>query len=289
MATQWLMGDALVAEIMRIRQSSGQAGFDMGMARLDQLLDEAGVAQVNTNSITQSLRDLDGPELFPMVLGSKDLALGLRILRALQFEPGTRLFITSADAIGFGYGVLVSPDGAIDYLGRVARQTRKDAGTSFNPRKDAGPSFNPSMMPDAPSPIRTCPAFVGSEKSGLQITLSGLPEDNRLATDFSSTIAYRGADGCLKIDSFHKLGITLSKTADGLVLSPKNPEAMIRLASIASEGAVIRVTGIFGVIARLQLSGDGDQSIDAFFHSQTSPMMQWLACPPLPYALKAID
>jgi hypothetical protein len=279
MATQWLMGDALVAEIMRIRQSSGQAGFDMGMARLDQMLDEAEVAQVNTNSITQSLRDLDGPALFPMVLGRKDLALGLRILRALQFEPGTRLFITSADAIGFGYGVLVSPDGTIDYLGRVARQTRKDA----------GPSFNPSMMPDAPSPIRTCPAFVGSEKSGLQITLSGLPEDNRLKADFSSTLAYRGTDGSLKIDSFHKLGITKSKTADGLVLSPKNPEAMIRLASIASEGAVIRVTGIFGVIARLQLSGDGDQSIDAFFHSQTSPMMQWLACPPLPYALKAID
>ena len=279
MATQWLMGDALVAEIMRIRQSSGQAGFDMGMARLDQLLDEAGVAQVNTNSIARSLRDLDGPALFPMVLGRKDLALGLRILRALQFEPGTRLFITSADAIGFGYGVLVSPDGPIDYLGRVARQTRKDA----------GPSFNPSMMPDAPSPIRTCPAFVGSEKSGLQITLSGLPEGNRLATDFSSTIAYRGADGCLKIDSLHKLGITLSKTADGLVLSPKTPEAMIRLASIASAGAVIRVSGAFDVIARLQLSGDGDQAIDAFFHSPKSPMMQWLACSLLPYALKAID
>jgi hypothetical protein len=279
MATQWLMGDALVAEIMRIRQSSGQAGFDMGMARLDQLLDEAGVAQVNTNSIARSLRDLDGPALFPMVLGRKDLALGLRILRALQFEPGTRLFITSADAIGFGYGVLVSPDGPIDYLGRVARQTRKDA----------GPSFNPSMMPDAPSPIRTCPAFVGSEKSGLQITLSGLPEGNRLATDFSSTIAYRGADGCLKIDSLHKLGITLSRTADGLGLSPKTPEAMIRLASIASAGAVIRVSGAFDVTARLQLSGDGDQAIDAFFHSPKSPMMQWLACPPLPYALKAID
>jgi hypothetical protein len=279
MATQWLMGDALVAEIMRIRQSSGKAGFDMGMARLDQMLDEAGVAQVNTNSITRSLRDLDGPALFPMVLGRKDLALGLRILRALQFEPGTRLFITSADAIGFGYGVLVSPDGTIDYLGRVARQTRKDAGTSFNP----------SMMPDAPSPIRTCPAFVGSEKSGLQITLSGLPEDNRLATNFSSTIAYRGADGCRKIDSLHKLGITLSKSADGLVLSPKTPEAMIRLASIASAGAVIRVSGAFDVIARLQLSGDGDQAIDAFFHSPKSPMMQWLACSPLPYALKAID
>ena len=279
MATQWLMGDALVAEIMRIRQSSGQAGFDMGMARLDQLLDEAGVAQVNTNSITLSLRDLDGPALFPMVLGRKDLALGLRILRALQFEPGTRLFITSADAIGFGYGVLVSPDGTIDYIGRVARQTRKDS----------GPSFNPSMMPDAPSPIRTCPAFVGSEKSGLQITLSGLPEGNRLKTDFSSTIAYRGADGCLKIDSLHKLGITQSGTADGLVLSPKTPEAMIRLASIASAGAVIRVSGAFDVIARLQLSGDGDQAINAFFHSPKSPMRQWLACPPLPYALKAID
>jgi hypothetical protein len=279
MTNQWLMGDALVAEIMRIRLSNGQAEFDMGMARLDQMLDEAGVEQVNTNSITQSLRDLNGPALFPMVLGRKDLALGLRILRALQFEPGTRLFMTSADAIGFGYGVLISPDGTIDYLGRVARQTRKDA----------GPSFNPSMMPDAPSPIRTCPAFVGSEKSGLQITLSGLPEGNRLATDFSSTIAYRGADGCLKIDSLHKLGITLSRTADGLGLSPKTPEAMIRLASIASAGVIIRVSGAFDVIARLQLSGDGDQSIDAFFHSPTNPMMQWLACSPLPYALKAVD
>jgi len=279
MTIQWLMGDALIAEIMRIRQSSGQEEFDMGIARLDQMLDEAGVAQVNTISITRSLRELGGPALFPMVLSRKDLALGLRILRALQFEAGTRLFITSADAIGFGYGVLVSPDGTIDYLGRVARQTRKDA----------GPSFNPSMMPDAPSPIRTCPAFVGSEKSGLQITLSGLPEGNRLATNFSSTIAYRGADGCLKIDSLHKLGITLSRTADGLGLSPKTPEAMIRLASIASAGAVIRVSGACDVTARLQLSGDGDQAIDAFFHSPKSPMMQWLACPPLPYALKAID
>lgn len=279
MTTQWLMGDALIAGIMRIRQSSGQSEFDMGMARLDQMLDEAGVAQVDTNSITRSLRDLDGPALFPMVLGRKDLALGLRILRALQFESGSRLFITSADAIGFGYGVLISPDGTIDYLGRVARQSRKDH----------GPSFNPSMMPDAPSAIRPCPAFVGSEKSGLQITLSGLPEGNRLKTDFTSTLAYRGADGGLKIDSFHKLGITLNRTDDGVVLSPKTPEAMIRLASIASEGAVIRVSGVFDVIARLQLSGDGDQSIDAFFHSPTSPMMQWLACPPLPYALKAID
>jgi hypothetical protein len=279
MTIQWLMGDALIAEIMRIRQSSGQEEFDMGIARLDQMLDEAGVAQVNAISIARSLRELDGPALFPMVLSRKDLALGLRILRALQFEAGTRLFITSADAIGFGYGVLISPDGNIDYLGRVARQTRKDA----------GPSFNPSMMPEAPSPIRPCPALVRSEKSGLQITLSGIPEGNRLKADFSSTLAYRGTDGSLKIDSFHKLGITLSRTADGLVLSPKTPEAMIRLASIASEGAVIRVTGIYGVIARLQLSGDGDQSIDAFFHSQTSPMTQWLACPPLPYALKAID
>jgi hypothetical protein len=279
MTNQWLMGDALVAEIMRIRLSNGQAEFDMGMARLDQMLDEAGVEQVNTNSITQSLRDLNGPALFPMVLGRKDLAVGLRILRALQFEPGTRLFMTSADAIGFGYGVLISPDGTIDYLGRVARQTRKDA----------GPSFNPSMMPTEPSPIRPCPAFVGSEKSGLQITLSGLPESNRLRTDFSSTLAYRGADGRLKIDSFHKLGVTLSRTADGVIISPKTPEAMIRLASIASAGAVIRVSGAFDVIARLQLSGDGDQSIDAFFHSPTNPMMQWLACPPLPYALKAVD
>jgi hypothetical protein len=277
MTIQWLMGDALIAEIMRIRQSSGQAEFDMGMARLDQMLDTAGVAQVNTNSITRSLRDLDGPALFPMVLGRKDLATGLRILRALQFEPGTRLFITSADAIGFGYGVLVSPDGTIDYLGRVARQTRKDSGASFNP----------SMMPAAPSPIRSCPAFVGSKKSGLEITLSGLPEGNRLRTDFSSTLAYRGADGHLKIDSFHKLGITLSRTADGVVISPKTPEAMIRLASIASAGAVIRVSGEFDVIARLQLSGHEDQSIDAFFHSPMSPMMQWLECPPLPYALKA--
>lgn len=279
MTTQWLMGDALVAEILRIRQSSGQAEFDMGMTRLDQMLDEAGVAQVNTNSITRNLRDLAGPALFPMVLGRKDLAIGLRILRALQFETGTRLFITSADAIGLGYGVLISPDGTIDYLGRVARQTRKDA----------GPSFTPSMMPDAPGPIRPCPALVGSEKSGLQITLSGLPESNRLRTDFSSTLAYRGADGGLKIDSFHKLGITLSRKEDGLVLSPKTPESMIRLASIASAGAVIRVSGAFDVIARLQLSGDGDQAIDAFFHSPKSPMMQWLACPPLPYALKAID
>lgn len=279
MTTQWLMGDALVAEMMRIRQSNGQADFGMSMARLDQMLDEAGVAQVNTNSITQSLRDLAGPALFPMVLGRKDLALGLRILRALQFEPGTRLFITSADAIGLGYGVLISPDGTIDYLGRVARQTLKDT----------GPSFNPFMMPDAPSPVRPCPAFIGSEKSGLQIKLTGLPEGNRLKTDFSSTLAYRGTDGGLTIDSFHKLGITLSTTADGLALSPKTPEAMIRLASIASAGAVIRVSGAFDVIARLQLSGDGDQAIDAFFHSPNSPMMQWLACPPLPYALKAID
>jgi hypothetical protein len=279
MTTQWLVGDALVAEIMRIRQSSRQADFDMGMARLDQMLDEAGATQVNTHSIKRSLRDLDGPALFPMVLGRKDLALGLRILRALQFESCTRLFITSADAIGFGYGVLISPDGTIDYLGRVARQTRKDA----------GPTFNPSMMPEAPSPIPPCPALVGSEKSGLQITLSGLPESNRLKTDFSSTLAYRGADGSLKIDSFHKLGITLSRIADGLVFSPKTPEAMIRLASIASAGAVIRVSGAFDVIARLQLSGHGDQAIDAFFHSPKSPMMQWLACPPLPYALKAID
>lgn len=279
MTTQWLMGDALVAEMMRIRQSNGQADFGMSMARLDQMLDEAGVAQVNTNSITRSLRNLAGPALFPMVLGRKDLALGLRILRALQFEPGTRLFITSADAIGLGYGVLISPDGTIDYLGRVARQTLKDT----------GPSFNPSMMPDAPSPVRPCPAFMGSEKSGLQIKLTGLPEGNRLKTDFSSTLAYRGTDGGLTIDSFHKLGITLSTTADGLVLSPKTPEAMIRLASIASAGAVIRVSGAFDVIARLQLSGDGDQAIDAFFHSPNSPMMQWLECPPLPYALKAID
>lgn len=276
MTIQWLTGDALIAELRRIRLKDSAADFKNGLARLDQMLDAAGVVQIQAREIVQSIRNVVSPQLQPMVLSKRDFEISMRILRALQFEDDACLFVTSADAIGHGYGILVKIDGEVQYVDRVTRQSYKDN----------VPSLNPSMMTESDVPTLQCAATVESSKNGFQINLMGLPEDKSLKADFMSSLAYRGADGKLKIDSFHSLDLTLSRTTQGVVISPKTAEATIRLASIATTGVVIRISGSFEVVARIELSGNGIQSVDAFFCLARSNLKQWLDCPSLPYALQ---
>jgi hypothetical protein len=276
MTIQWLTGDALVAELRRIRLKDSAAEFKNGLARLDQMLDASGVAQIQARAIAQSIRNVVSPKLQPMVLSKRDFAISMRILRALQFEDDACLFVTSADSIGHGYGILVKIDGDVQYVDRVTRQTYKNCVTSLNP----------SMITESDEPTLQCAATVESGKNGFQINLMGLPEGKRLKADFMSSLAYRGADGKLKIDSFHSLDLTLSRTAQGIAIYPKSAEATIRLASIATTGVVIRISGSFEVVARLELSGNGIQPVEAFFCRARSNLKQWLDCPALPYALQ---
>ena len=276
MTIQWLTGDALVAELRSIRFKDSDADFKDGLARLDKMLDASGVVQIQTREIARSIRNVVSPQLQPMVLSKRDLEISMRILRALQFEDDACLFITSADAIGHGYGILVKSDGDVQYVDRVTRQSYKDS----------VPSLNPSMMPEFAEPTLPCAATIESGKNGFQIKLMGLPVDKSLKADFMSSLAYRGADGKIKIESFHSLDLTMSRTMQDVSIYPKSPEATIRLASIATTGVVIRILGAFEVVARLELSGNGIQAVDAFFCLARSNLKQWLEISPLPYALK---
>lgn len=276
MTTRWLMGDGLAAELLRLRVFAKGAEFNAGMARLDQALDELGIGAVSFLKLQTNLRSLSSPAMTPMILSQKDLKLAARILRAIQFAGNRELFITSEDSIGFGYGVLVSADGSVRFHDRHTRQTRFQHECSFNP----------GMKPDRTPVVPLVPTRVHATKSSLEITVSGLSGSGRLKSDFESTIAYSGAGGNLVIDTLHSLNIGLSAFEGSVIIRPNTPEAMIRLASIASRGAIMRLEGDRKVVVRVELVEGGDGALEAYAHTKSGPLGEWLRIPTLPLALK---
>jgi hypothetical protein len=274
--TRWLMGDGLAAELLRLRDAAKVSEFNAGMARFDQVLDDLGLGAVSFRKLQTNLRSLSIPDMTPMVISQRDLMLAARILRAIQFDRSRELFITSEDSIGFGYGVLVSPDGDVRFHGRTSRQTRLQNECSFNP------GMKPKLTPVVP-PI---PVKVHATRSALEITVSGLSGSGRLKRDFESTVAYRGAGGNLVIDTLHSLNIGLSAFEGGVIIRPNTAEAMIRLASIASSGAIMRLEGDRKIVVRIELAERRDGVLEAYPHSKSGPLGEWLRIPTLPLALK---
>jgi len=270
------MGDGLSAELCRLRVSPTIAEFNAGMARVDRVLDEFGVRAVSFRKLQTGIRSLSSPAMTPMVISQRDLILAARILRAIQFDRSRELFITSEDSVGFGYGVLVSPDGVVGFHDRKVRQTTL--------QNDC--SFNPGMRPGQAPVVSPVPVRVHASKSSLEITVSGFSGSGRLKSNFESTIAYRGAGGNLVIDTLHSLNIGLTAVDDGVIIRPNTPEAMIRLASIASTGAIMRLEGDRKIVVRVELAEGGDGVLEAYTHSKSGPLGEWLRIPTLPLALK---
>lgn len=277
MKTRWLMGDGLAAELHRLRCAPTVAEFDAGMFRFDRVLDDLGLRPVDSRKLRNNLRSLTVPVLTPMVISPRDFRLAIRILRALQFNKSRDLFITSEDALGFGYGVLVSCDGDVEFHGRHSRQTTFQNECSFNPGMK--PNLTPAITPVA---VR-----VHASNSSLEIRVPELAGSGRLKSNFESTVAYRGKGGSLIIDTLHSLNIGLVAVDSAVIIKPNTAEAMIRLASIASSGAIMRLDGERKIVVRVELRDDSDGILDAYAHSTSGPLGEWLRIPSLPLAIES--
>lgn len=279
MKSRWLMGDGLSAELHRLRCAPTVAEFDAGMLRVDRVLDDLGLRTVESRKLQANLRSLTVPVLTPMVISPRDFRLAMRVLRALQFDKSRDMFITSEDAIGFGYGVLVSCDGDVEFHGRHSRQT--------NFQKEY--SFNPGMRPDRTPSIAPVAVRAHASSSSLEIRVPGLAGSGRLQNSFESTVAYRGKGGNLIIDTLHSLNIGLLAADGAVVIRPNTPEAMIRLASIVSSGAIMRLDGERKIVVRVELQDGGDGILEAYAHSTDGPLGEWLRIPSLPIAMQTND
>ena len=143
------------------------------------------------------------------------------------------------------------------------------------------------MKPDRTPAIPPVAVRAHASSSSLEIRVPELAGSGRLKSSFESTLAYRGKGGNLIIDTLHSLNIGLAAVDGAVIIRPGTPEAMIRLASIASSGAIMRLDGERKIVVRVDLRDGGDGILDAYAHSTSGPLGQWLRIPSLPMAIQS--
>jgi hypothetical protein len=284
--TRPIMGDLLRVALYAARMHPIQDIRATILSACDTALDRIGAQRLTERNVRSALRTAEQSAINPMVTTAADIAVAARVWRASTAIGKNRVFLGSADAIGEGYGVILDVDTKATYCSRGARLERGNDTSAMNL----------AMLPrvDGLSPINAAhAAFLRTDpEHGVTILVSAFSE-RPLAMSMSSWIANRSRSGPASnlLSSVDRLGLSISLTADqSIQISPRTPEATIRLAAACSSRAILcldeegREQTALGsaVLILLAPNDEAPKSLAAELHSRTGPLADWLRISPLP-------
>jgi len=279
-----IMGDLLRAALWCARKSPNSPAGLAVWKTFDQELTRLSAPRLSLRDIQLRVRALTTPRVAPITVHALDWPLIIRAWRACFAFGHTGFRIGSADAIGFGYGALLTSAGTDKYF--VRGEPTDTPGIYLGLCPSHLPLAHLRQSPKVQMRVDTSGLTIGGilgDKAGfkeLSATLhSWLIDQGRITTDLEKA-------------SLRAANFEMRTTPQGWQLNARTPEALIRLSAQCAAGALLAFIpddNLGGkneaVLSFLRPTDEAPASLAAERHSRSGPLADWLRLPPLPIVL----